>query len=510
MSEEEGKEVSREEGREVSGDSGEGGGVVSSTDARQSERCGTEDQPSQGSGLSTECSRERETDMDQVERETDMDQVERGGEGEGEGVSGGGVSAVNQLDDSLEEEEEEEEGVADEPSIPPPSLQFRRHSVRKSSRKREIPRSAGTLWTVRLTQCEEREALMDLPGCRCPGRYSPRQLLEAGVHTATLTVTASNAAAFQFRGDLFFSLAVLDGAPVCVGDGAMLRLSEGQAGVRELWEAFANSPGVDKKLVSFEWFSNHYRWTVWKLAAVEVAFPSQCAGRYLTPDWLMKQLRYRYDREIEAAERPALRRICEHDDVSQRRLVLCVSVVYPNPPPDPTGEKREEEAPTIEVTDGWYSLPALLDPPLRYMVRSGRISVGTKIMTSGAELVGPRDPCHPLDVPSDLCLGLSANSTRRARWFTGLGYQLSPHPFCLPLSSLFPDGGVVGCTQAVITRVYPFVYMEKMEDGSRSVFRNGRAEERAMRYRQEQRQQAIETVSCRVQREFEEEIARRG
>lgn len=400
--------------------------------------------------------------------------------------------------------------MTDKPSNIPPSVQFCRHSVRRRyAKKRAVPRSAGSLWTARQERWEDRLALMDLPGCRYPGRYTPRQLLESGVHPATVAVTASNAAAFQFRGDVFFSSSVLAGAPVCVGDGAMLRLREGRAGVRELWEAFVDSPGVDKKLVTFEWFSNHYRWIVWKLAAVEVSFPAECAGHYLTPDWLMKQLRYRYDREMEAAERPALRRICERDDISHRRLALCVSAVYPDSPPSPSGEKREEEAPAIEVTDGWYSLPAILDPPLKYMVRCGRIKVGTKIMTSGAELAGPHDACHPLDIPSGLCLRLSTNSTRRARWFTRLGYQPFPHPFSLPLSSLFPDGGVVGCTQAVIARVYPLIYMEKREDG-RNIFRNGRAEERAMRCHQDRRQQAIEAISSRIQREFEEEVSRRG
>jgi breast cancer 2 susceptibility protein len=224
----------------------------------------------------------------------------------------------------------------------------------------------------------------------------------------------------------------------------------------------------------------------------------------------MKQMRYRYDREIEAAERPALRKICERDDLSSRRLVLCVSAVYPDPSPSSEGggasSEQHYDPPSVLVTDGWYSLPAILDPPLKYMVRCGRIAVGTKVITHGAELVGPSDPCHPLEAPPDLCLRLSANATRRTRWFTRLGYQACPHPFHIPLASVFSDGGTVGCTEAVIARVYPLIYMEKADDG-RNVFRNSRTEERASQLWQELRQRKIEAISSRIQQDFEEEIA---
>lgn len=47
----------------------------------------------------------------------------------------------------------------------------------------------------------------------------------------------------------------------------------------------------------------------------------------LTPDRVMKELKYRYDREIDRAQRPALRRILEKDDVPTRRMVLCISSI---------------------------------------------------------------------------------------------------------------------------------------------------------------------------------------
>ena len=52
-------------------------------------------------------------------------------------------------------------------------------------------------------------------------------------------------------------------------------------------------------------------------------------------------------------------------------------------------------------------------------------------------------------------LRLSYNSTRRARWHSRLGFWNPPHPICVPLCSLHPEGGIVGCVDVVISRVYP-------------------------------------------------------
>ena len=52
-------------------------------------------------------------------------------------------------------------------------------------------------------------------------------------------------------------------------------------------------------------------------------------------------------------------------------------------------------------------------------------------------------------------LKLNANSTRRARWYTKLGYYCKPLAPVLPLSSLDPEGGMVGCVDVIVTRIYP-------------------------------------------------------
>ena len=89
----------------------------------------------------------------------------------------------------------------------------------------------------------------------------------------------------------------------------------------------SSTPGVDTRLINDKWIHNHYRWIVWKLAAMEVAFPSLLAGRCLTPECVASQLKYRYDREVDRSERSCLKKIFERDDVSSRLMVLCVAKI---------------------------------------------------------------------------------------------------------------------------------------------------------------------------------------
>lgn len=112
---------------------------------------------------------------------------------------------------------------------------------------------------------------------------------------------------------------------IAIGDECYLILDDNnEAGVEEFTDAFFASPGVESSLISKEWVSNHYKWIVWKFAHYETSFPKQFGGQCLTPDNLMLQLKYRYDREVDHNERSALKKILERDDSSAKRLVLCV------------------------------------------------------------------------------------------------------------------------------------------------------------------------------------------
>lgn len=103
---------------------------------------------------------------------------------------------------------------------------------------------------------------------------------------------------------------------------------------------------------------------------------------------VLSQLKYRYEREIDKVERPAIRKIVEKDDSAAKRMVLFVSRILHN-----------NLACTLELCDGWYSIKtSVLDSVLTRAVTSGKIVVGTKLVIQGAEIVGLEEACGPLEV----------------------------------------------------------------------------------------------------------------
>ncbi|XP_069138457.1 breast cancer type 2 susceptibility protein homolog [Argopecten irradians] len=321
---------------------------------------------------------------------------------------------------------------------------------------------------------------------------------------------------------------------VYVGDGAYLVPDDKlYAGKEELFRAFSTLAGVDCRLISDAWFYNHYKWLVWKLAAYEVTSPHNFAGRALTPEVVMLQMKYRYDREIDNCQRSALKKIMERDDTASKRMVLCVCGIHQQSQPgqsdvasnstnkgDKQADRNEKQTSAtskeisstdkldsqvcVELTDGWYSIAAKLDVPLSDHVVKHRIRVGDKLCLSGAELQGPQDACTPLEAPPFLMLKLCANSTRPAPWDAKLGYQSDPRPLCIPLSGLYGEGGNVGCIDVVLARKYPQMYMEKLSEGG-SVFRTSLAENKYQHQYQRHRQDEMEKLYAKLQSEFERE-----
>ncbi|NXO08470.1 BRCA2 protein, partial [Oriolus oriolus] len=378
----------------------------------------------------------------------------------------------------------------------------------KKKCRQNIRSQPGTLYVTK-TSASNRISLKTAVEEKSPSFYSTEELYTYGVSKQCIQVNSTNAESFQFLIKDFFSKEyLLAGNGMQLADGGwLIPTDEGKAGKKEFYRALCDTPGVDPSLITEAWVYNHYRWIVWKLAAMEVSFPHEFANRCLTPEMVLLQLKYRYDLEVDKSKRSAIKKIMERDDAAGKTLVLCISkIISLNTVVSPSSSNKNMEskkaAAIIEVTDGWYGIRALLDPPLKAFLDRRRLTVGQKIIVHGAELVGPQNGCTPLEAPDSLMLKISANSTRRARWHTKLGFHRDPRPFPLPLSSLYSEGGAVGCIDVVIQRTYPIQWMEKTTAGS-YVFRNSRAEEREAAKHAEDQQKKLEALFAKIQAEYE-------
>lgn len=109
----------------------------------------------------------------------------------------------------------------------------------------------------------------------------------------------------------------------------------------------------------------------------------------------------RYEWEYGQAHRPVLRKIAEHDASPSQVMVLCVAAIRslgtqsPAKPPPPAAEATQAQPSpatavsggvVVELTDGWYSLSAALDPMLTALVRQHRIRVGMKLRVAAASV----------------------------------------------------------------------------------------------------------------------------
>ncbi|KAJ4461555.1 putative Actin-related protein 2/3 complex subunit 4 [Paratrimastix pyriformis] len=97
---------------------------------------------------------------------------------------------------------------------------------------------------------------------------------------------------------------------------------------------------VRPDLCTERWTRNHWRWVLWKAAAMERAMPTQCGGRLFRPEHVTGQIAARsvcYHREVGQGKRSALKRIIERDEFASRPLVLCVAALL-----------RVPEAPLLE------------------------------------------------------------------------------------------------------------------------------------------------------------------
>ncbi|GBP30962.1 Breast cancer type 2 susceptibility protein homolog [Eumeta japonica] len=155
----------------------------------------------------------------------------------------------------------------------------------------------------------------------------------------------------------------------------------------------------------------------------------------------------------------------------------------------------------LELTDGWYTIKATIDDLLKRMVSVGRIRIGTKIITQGAELVNCDQGVAPWEDTTNVRLKIYGNSTRRVRWNTRLGFH-GNSAILVPLSSVKLGGGKVSKIKVFVARVYPLLYMEKFEDGS-TVTRSERLEHLYEAKCEVERQIMLEKIYDEVEKEFD-------
>ena len=103
----------------------------------------------------------------------------------------------------------------------------------------------------------------------------------------------------------------------------MVLADDDTCGLAELSASLLTCTGVQQDLIPKGWIANHFRWIVWKLAGLESSYHDR--GAFLTPDGVLRQLKHRYDIEIDGSKRSALKLIYEGDASPNNCLILCVA-----------------------------------------------------------------------------------------------------------------------------------------------------------------------------------------
>lgn len=300
------------------------------------------------------------------------------------------------------------------------------------------------------------------------------ECVEHGVKDVTMRVTSVNATKLRFcqeDGSPLFFLGQRD-APRCSHVGK-------SSDIRE-WLC---RQGCDKSLIPEKWVQNHFRWVVWKLAAMERRFPEQLAGHYLTYSHVLSQIKGRYEKELRGARRPAVRKVLNKDVTASSPMILCVSQILrfkskaPRKEDDRSATTTMEEV-RLELTDGWYAVSTIVDSALTALVGRGKIQLGSKLMICNAQLVGSDEGVDPLD--EDYCsdrrncplfLKISANCSRLAKWDAKLGFVHPKHTasqggsfLVKSLSDVFPEGGLIPAIDLIICKRYPRMFLEQLKD----------------------------------------------
>ncbi|KAL6219704.1 hypothetical protein ACLB2K_007463 [Fragaria x ananassa] len=237
------------------------------------------------------------------------------------------------------------------------------------------------------------------------------------------------------------------------------------------------SSGASTQNTFREWVINHYKWIVWKLACYERCYPTKALGKFLTLPNVLEELKYRYEREVNHGHCSAIKKILEGDASPSSMLVLCISAIRTKHGPniETSSGAENSSAAKVELTDGWYSVDAILDALLSKQLACGKLFVGQKLRIWGAGLCGWVGPIHP----------------RGNRVGSPLAFK-----------GIKSDGGLVPWTLVGVTRIYPVLYKERSSNG-RSVVRSERLETKMMQSYSQRRSNVIEGIISEFQRGLE-------
>ncbi|XP_028804749.1 protein BREAST CANCER SUSCEPTIBILITY 2 homolog A isoform X2 [Neltuma alba] len=263
--------------------------------------------------------------------------------------------------------------------------------------------------------------------------------------------------------------------------------------------------GASTHYASKEWVTNHYKWIVWKLACYERCYPGRSAGKFLTTSNVLEELKYRYEREVNYGQRSMIKKILEGDASCSSMMILCISAIHPNQGPKieaPFERKlgpESNEGIKLELTDGWYSITAILDVPLSKKLAAGKLFVGQKLRIWGAGLSGWTGPVSPLEVLTSVCLVLHINGTYRVHWAEKLGLCKHAGP-PLAFRCIKDNGGAIPQTLVGVTRIYPFLYKERLNNGE-TVVRSEKMEANMIELYKQRCTAVIEGITSNLQEE---------
>uniref|UniRef100_A0A1B0D5H3 Tower domain-containing protein n=1 Tax=Phlebotomus papatasi TaxID=29031 RepID=A0A1B0D5H3_PHLPP len=336
-----------------------------------------------------------------------------------------------------------------------------------------------------------RRKLRDFVAGGYPGKFSKEELIGFGVKGATMSLNWKNCLEMEFDLCDFFEeneLAV-NIAGFSLDHFTVIPSLRNRLGFYEISRAFRASRGINPHAILEGWLENAWRFIVLKFAAMECAFPDHFAGQLLTPKNLLHQLHYRYFREIVLGQNSALKKIMELEESPKKTLVLFVLDVM--------------DEGIVLLSDGWYKISGKLDAALAERLKLGKISVGTKLITQGCNLLNCDREYSPLKIPPNVMLELHGNSTRRCRWDTKLGFFARLRPKCVSLDSILYNGGLIPRIVVCFIRVYPAIYIESFrERRKRHIVRSERAEKRYCDRMSSKCFDNFENVYNKVQEEF--------